>query len=72
MRKGADPKDDCGCVACPRCSCLFTVRKHGCCPACGTRLVYPGEYFSLGGEGFYFGGGKWCKVSEAVRSKEDG
>ena len=63
-------RDECGCIVCPACSRLFEIRRQGKCPLCGTRLVYPGEYFSSGGEGYYFGGGDWHKISEAGKNKE--
>lgn len=62
-------KDDCGCVCCPACERLFSVRKQGCCPLCKTRLVFPGEYFAPGGDGFYFSHGDWHKIADAGKMK---
>ena len=64
-------KDEAGCVLCPKCENLFSIRKQGGCPLCGTRLVYPGEFFSPGGEGYFFAHSEWHQISEAGKHNQE-
>jgi hypothetical protein len=41
-------------LLCPNCKTLFNLRKKGCCPACGIRIVRDGEIWFPEDEGYYY------------------